>query len=158
MFVRPHRGMSLEERWRESWMPITEIGYFLWIRTVDLDGYGTIRVDGIARKAHRYAWEKERGAIPHGWVVMHMCDITGCVNIRHLRLGTVQENNLDCIRKGRGNKPIGSASGRSKLSEDIVRNIISDPRMLTIIAQEYGVTASVICRIKQKKAWRHVVA
>jgi len=41
------------------------------------------------------------GEIPDGMVVMHACDNPRCVNPSHLKLGTYQENALDCVAKGR---------------------------------------------------------
>ncbi len=53
--------------------------------------------------AHRFAWEMAHGAPPpKGMVVMHSCDVPGCVNPDHLSIGTQAENRADCERKGRG--------------------------------------------------------
>src|SRR5699024_9789742 len=43
-------------------------------------GYGSIRVDGRAMGAHRYAWERENGPVPDGLVVDHylFCDTACC--------------------------------------------------------------------------------
>lgn len=49
--------------------------------------------------AHRVAWVIDHGPIPDGMCVLHICDNTGCV--RHLRLGTSQDNNRDRSQKGR---------------------------------------------------------
>lgn len=55
-------------------------------------GYGRISVNGKRMKAHRYAWERERGTIPAGMEVDHVCHNEACVNINHLRLATRSEN------------------------------------------------------------------
>ena len=62
-------------------------------------GYGSIRVDGRAMGAHRYAWERENGPVPDGLVVDHhlFCD-TACCEVSHLRLASIAEN----IRHRRG--------------------------------------------------------
>lgn len=41
------------------------------------------------------------GPIPEGMNVCHTCDVTLCVNVQHLFLGTQLENVADCADKGR---------------------------------------------------------
>ncbi|MFI8778223.1 HNH endonuclease [Brachybacterium paraconglomeratum] len=43
--------------------------------------------------AHRYAWEQERGPIPEGMFVDHICHQRSCIALSHLRLASVGENN-----------------------------------------------------------------
>ena len=57
--------------------------------------YGVIRDNYKQKKAHRVAWELVNGPIPEGYVVRHMCDNKLCVNTKHLKLGTVCDNNND---------------------------------------------------------------
>lgn len=72
-----------------------------WSRARDKDGYGVRRVGTRTVKAHRHAYEQKHGPIPDGMLVMHTCDNPPCVNLDHLRLGTVADNNRDMARKGR---------------------------------------------------------
>lgn len=53
--------------------------------------------------AHRFAYEYYIGEIPEDEIVLHKCDNTRCVNPNHLKLGSYQDNRLDCIEKGRAN-------------------------------------------------------
>ena len=55
-------------------------------------GYGSIQVNGKRLRVHRYAWERERGAIPDGVFVDHLCHNRLCVALPHLRLATPAEN------------------------------------------------------------------
>lgn len=78
-------------------------GCVVWIGTLDGDGYGLLKVDGRVVLAHRYAWEQECGPIPEGMVIDHTCWERSCVNVDHLRLATVAQNNayLSGPRRGR---------------------------------------------------------
>lgn len=76
---------------------------WLWKARRLPSGYGMLRGDeGRDVYAHRFSWEIHSGqAIPDGWVICHKCDNPPCVNPAHLFLGTVLDNNRDCIAKGR---------------------------------------------------------
>jgi hypothetical protein len=64
---------------------------------------------------HRALFEALTGPIPEGMVVMHMCDTPLCVEISHLRLGTLSENTQDMIAKGRGSNQFGPyTKGKAK--------------------------------------------
>lgn len=56
--------------------------------------YGVMIVDwrGPRTSSHRVAWLLERGPIPEGHVVDHLCGNTLCVNPEHLEPVTPQEN------------------------------------------------------------------
>lgn len=69
------------------------------------NGYGHIKSRPLNRAgylyAHRWAYEKFYGPIPGDRIVMHACDNKPCINPLHLRLGTIRENTLDAVSKGR---------------------------------------------------------
>lgn len=56
-------------------------------------GYGQF-TDGRRVKAHRFAYELERGPIPEGYQIDHLCKNTLCVNPDHLEPVTQYENNM----------------------------------------------------------------
>ena len=74
-------------------MPLTETGCLLWMGSADVKGYGRIGIGGKPRLVHRFAWEQAHGPIPEGMQVDHMCWVTSCCNVDHLRLVTQAENN-----------------------------------------------------------------
>ena len=83
---------------------------WLWTGTKVRNGYGQVytgdKPGGQKDRhyAHRVAYVLAHGSIPGGLVVMHTCDVPGCVNPAHLVLGTQQANIADRDAKGRGAK------------------------------------------------------
>ena len=73
--------------------------------SINYSGYGVIKVGGKTLKAHRLAWVQEYGPIPDGMYVLHSCDNRSCINIKHLRLGTQQDNMDDRTRRNRTYHP-----------------------------------------------------
>ncbi len=49
-------------------------------------GYGTFWADGMARAAHKVAYELSKGIVPAGKYVHHTCDNVLCMNPSHLTL------------------------------------------------------------------------
>ena len=69
----------------------------VWVGATNNKGYGIAVVDGEKRLAHRVAYEAERGPIPEGMVLDHLCRVRNCVRVDHLEPVTTAENN----RRGR---------------------------------------------------------
>ena len=67
----------------------------------DRDGYGLFQLDGRQWRAHRYMKHITEGLSIEKPIVLHTCDNPACVNPNHLVNGTIQENNLDKVSKGR---------------------------------------------------------
>ena len=86
------RYATPEEAFEARTEPLLWSGCVVWTGYTNRDGYGVLRVNGRVVKAHRYAWECEHGPIPDGLYVDHACHERSCVNVRHLRLATPQEN------------------------------------------------------------------
>lgn len=153
--MRPRRSRS--ERFNAAFMPVTESGCWLWLRSLTAKGYGKFgdRYRKIWHLAHRISWELHHGHIPDGMMVLHKCDVRCCVNPDHLFLGTAADNLHDMVAKGRRSF-IGSASPRAILHERNIPAIYHDPRPLSEIASDYGVSESAIYSIKQRHHWKHV--
>ena len=66
----------------------------VWTGCTDRDGYGRFHLGPDKPKVlvHRYAWERDHGPIPNGLVVDHLCRVTRCINVAHLRICTHKEN------------------------------------------------------------------
>ena len=99
---------------------------WLWTGTKHRQGYGFIYRNDKNRLTHRYAWEMARGEIPTGMMVLHKCDVTACVRLSHLFLGTQTDNMRDMVKKGRESRlgaPKGERNPTSKLTSELVRRI-----------------------------------
>lgn len=83
----------------------TAAGCTEWTGYADKHGYARVRVSsqrGANQElTHRAIYAYVHGPIPEGMVVMHRCDNPKCVNIKHLMLGTSDDNVQDMIAKGR---------------------------------------------------------
>lgn len=65
-------------------------------------GYGAFQdAHRKTKRAHRVAWELEKGLITPGKDVLHTCDNPPCVNTGHLYEGTDAENARDRVVRGR---------------------------------------------------------
>jgi hypothetical protein len=71
--------------------PVT--GCLNWTRYREAKGYGRLkdRTTGQLR-AHRVAWVLQRGPIPDGLTIDHLCRNTSCVNVEHMELVSASEN------------------------------------------------------------------
>lgn len=94
------RRLPLEPRF---WSKVDKSGdCWEWTGYVYPSGYGDFwHSDMGSVRAHRFAWQLEKGPIPEGLSVLHRCDNRRCVRVAHLFLGTALDNSLDMVRKGR---------------------------------------------------------
>lgn len=128
-----------------------------WQGKVTRAGYGVFSDHCNAIYAHRLAYELATGIKPTLFI-LHSCDNPGCVNPKHLREGTPQENTRDAIERNRIAR--GERKRNAKLTENDVREIrrrIASGDARKRIAQEFGVHPTRIDYIKHKKNWAHVI-
>lgn len=109
-------------------------------------------------RATRVAYELYYGPSLRSLHVMHKCDQPACVNPAHLMLGTQSENMRDKIAKGRDRSPVfkGEAHAMSKLRDADVVIIRDSIGPLSVMADRYGVTQSLVSLIRKRKIWRHL--
>ena len=134
-------------------------GCWIWIASKTKDNYGSFFYNG---RAHRVSYQLFLGSIPDGLLVCHKCDVTECVNPEHLFLGTVLDNNLDCIRKNRHSKKgaTGEKHGSAKLTEKQVlemRKRVNENEITQYRAAKlYGVDPSLVNGIVHRRYWKHI--
>jgi len=138
----------------ESWYTaVPESGCWLWTGGLLWNGYGAFKHQGHPRRAHRVSWELANGPIPEGMQVLHTCDVRSCVNPDHLFLGSQLANMHDMIRKGRKVASPGERNGMAKLTAAQAAEIRADTRVQRAIAQDYGVSQSLVSLIKLGVTW-----
>lgn len=126
------------------------------------NGYGNFRTAEFGRttlSAHRVSYLIVNGEWPpNGMLVRHKCDNPICVNPHHLEYGTVADNMKDMVERGRQPKrdQRGENNGASKLTAanvDEIRSLITLGHSNAAIATRFGVTHSMISRIRRGRAW-----
>lgn len=137
-----------------------------WAGSRNEHGYGGMRVDGVAIKAHRYAYELANGPIPDGMDVLHSCDNPPCCNPEHLSLGDAKKNAQEMVGRGRhavsrygtGYLSRGESHGRRKLSNESVTYIRANPEHLNIsqLSRKFGVARATIRSVIENKTWSHL--
>lgn len=67
----------------------------VWTGYKNDGGYGIMKANGSIIRAHRYAWERRHGEIPDDMEIDHICHNRACVNVKHLRIASPQQNNFN---------------------------------------------------------------
>jgi hypothetical protein len=133
----------------------------VWRGTTNGGGYGVITLSGHNVLAHRMAYAVATGETSHD-VVMHLCDNPSCVNPKHLRGGTHQDNSDDMRSKGRGAK--AGQLGRHLMKRDThprskpVRTPHGDFPSAALAAEAIGVGARNVARYCQRgeDGWQYL--
>lgn len=155
------RPPSLDADGVIRWTGWTETltGCWEWGGTRDEAGYGKVRFYGPRVMAHRLAYEAWIGPIEGDLLVRHSCDNPPCINPAHLLIGTQVDNMRDMEERGRARRRHGEDNGNAKLTYVQVKQIREQRksgRTLTSLADEFGVSISLIGMIARREAWRSV--
>lgn len=117
-------------------------------------GYINLNIDrwGYSR-LHRLVYSIYNGELLPGDIVRHTCDNPRCVQPKHLLKGTRADNVQDMVERGRHNPVKSSLNGKTKLSEDDIKQIRRLSKKLTQkeIAVMFNVHNSHISRIISKE-------
>lgn len=135
---------------------------WVWTAAVNEHGYGVMRPEGQRTgptvKAHRVALIID-GRDPGKLHVLHSCDNPPCVNAKHLRAGTNQQNADEMVAHDRHAR--GMRSGTRKLDDDAVREIrrrAAAGELHREIAASFGVARVTVTNVCNGKTWAHLNA
>lgn len=130
----------------------------IWPFSRNNRGYGQSWDGSRLWLAHRRVFEMaSKTEIPDKMVVRHLCGNghLGCVNPRHLAVGTQKENCDDTLAQGR--RPRGSKCSHAKLAEDdvrAIRSLVSEGvHSDSEVARLYRVSRESIRDIRNRKRW-----
>ncbi len=133
-----------------------------WIGAKTKHGYGTFYVEkNKPVLAHRFSYELYKGKIKQGYVICHSCDNPSCVNPNHLWEGTISDNNLDCLKKGRHKSPRlnGEKHGKHKLSEKQVikiKEMQKEGISQRNIAKNFNISFQHVSKLINAQRWAHL--
>lgn len=125
---------------------------WLWTGCENGSGYGAVRWEGKTDRAHRVAWNIEKGPTPPGACVLHRCDVRLCVRPDHLFLGSRADNAHDRTAKGRR----GEVHGRLLTSEKVaeIRRRHAEGERADDLAAEHGVTQWTVFDLLSRRTWK----
>lgn len=146
-------GVSLREK-MTMFTTVVDGGCWIWHDIKTPGGYGVVSDKGRTEFAHRAAWRLTNGEIPSGLIVSHLCHCPSCVRPDHLFLETHSENITRSYAAGRGAN--GSRHHMAKLTDAQAKAILHSAASSADLAQEHGVSQSLIRQIRARKIWRHI--
>ena len=138
--------------WKYVWQ--TPAGCWEWSAEITKTGYGRYVIDKVGYKVHRLAWMFATGEDPGELYVLHRCHNRRCVNIEHLYLGNHNQNMRDMVKSGRVSK--GETHRFAKITEQTAREIYESEGSYNQLADRFGVSYSLVYRIKNKRTWNHL--
>lgn len=115
-------------------------------------GYGSFHYRPAGRYAHRASYLFQKGAIPTGYVIMHICDVRTCVNPDHLAAGTRLENMQDRDQKGRYKVPTSRKYLSREEKVELARSYRPYSTTHAMLAEKYGVSTQTVRNIVRKYA------
>jgi hypothetical protein len=145
---------ALKAALEDGLIPEPNTGCMLWDGRAHSEGYGILEQHGRRYYAHRLALRFAGTDVPKGACVCHRCDTPACANPAHLFLGTKGDNIRDAATKGRVRR--GEKHRFAKVTEQMVREIRARTEPQAKLAEEFGVTQTLISMIKRRTVWKHV--
>jgi len=140
-------------------MPHMDTKCWIWLAGKNKKGYGRFSFNRKNRLAHRVSCILHNIDIPENMCACHKCDNRNCVNPEHIFIGSIIDNTLDMIKKGRqrGGGVLGELHKGSKLTENDVRYIRNNKNAsLPELAEKFNVGTGNIWCIRHNKTWKHV--
>lgn len=131
----------------------------IWPYATNEVGYGSTSYEGRSSYAHRVMCIMAHGEPPSpDHDAAHSCGngFGGCVNPRHIRWATRQENILDQIEHGTIAR--GEKKANAVLTENTVRDIRENSGIISVreMADMYGVSIQTIYAVLSRRNWAWV--
>jgi hypothetical protein len=115
-------------------------------------GYGRLSsVSSRYELAHRLSYKLFIGSIPKDLFVCHTCDNPPCVNPDHLWIGTHRNNIVDRMDKERDHSKLKSTD-----VIEIRRLRKEEGWTMKRIGEKFSISDRHICRIVNRKRWKHI--
>lgn len=132
---------------------------WIWQKSINNSGYGTIRYNGKTCLAHRISFMLYyKIYVPSEICILHKCDVRNCCNPHHLMTGYHQDNYDDMVKKGRARHCKGEKNGGAKLSDNDVieiRNQYANAELhKSEIAKFYNISSYTVHNIVRGKTWK----
>lgn len=118
---------------------VNEDGCWVWLKYKNRFGYGTCSRNGH-NLAYRYLYDREKGPIPSGMELDHLCRNRACVNPDHLEPVTRAVN----VQRGT----------LAKLTWDDVRAIRASDKTVAELGRRYEVAVQTIYAILKGHTWK----
>lgn len=128
----------------------------IWNGALTTTGYGHVRVGGYDARLPRLVLELATCAHPSSDYALHLCDNKRCVELTHLYWGDFAQNMADMAMRGMA--ACGERHWNARLKEEEVRAIreLGDTLTRGEAARRFGVSASTITSIVNRRRWRHM--
>lgn len=158
---------STEEKQFKRFWKLVEVAKgdecWQWLGQINTKNkYAYFTYYGIPVRAARFIWKRlnYRDDLSRKLHICHSCDNKGCVNPKHLFLGTHQENMDDKVNKDRQHRPKGTLHPGAKLTEndvlEIKRLYKTGKYTYKQIGESFNIEHTAIYRIMHGKSWKHV--
>lgn len=125
--------------------------------------YGILSYKSENYLAHRVSWMiYNNKKLKDRWeLICHKCDNPSCINPKHLFKGTVKDNSLDMMKKGRQNfykfpKYSGENHPKSTISKDIiieVYRLVNSGHKSKDVAAKFNLCKYFVSKIKCHRHW-----
>ena len=142
-----------------NYIPVPWSGCWLWLGSIDKEGYGVLYAGGLHMKAHRFSLMLHKSVPEVKMHALHTCDVPGCINPDHLYWGTDADNIADREVRGRTkNAPprLGTDHHGAKLTDADALAIRDSQEPTRTLVQRYGVCNQTVRNIQLRRNWKHL--
>ncbi len=119
------------------------------------EGYPVVTRNGKFMRLVRFLYEEKNGcSLPSSVVIRHTCDNPPCINLKHVVLGSIQDNIKDRDERGRTAK--GERHGHAKLTAKQARRVKYGSDHYTVLTVLFGISRKTVASIRAGRTWSHI--